>query len=308
MDARTALIRAAELAQDDVLPLAQRVLGGARRSAEELALKLLGAEFETRVDYLRERYEQRGGDPFGLDPDTAKYAVAVCAIFHRLYFRTDSHGLHHVPPGRALLVANHSGQLPIDAAIIGCTMFLDASSPRVMRAMVDKWTQRLPFVSTFFSRVGQVVGVRENARRLLEMDEMLLVFPEGVKGIAKPITRRYQLEEFGLGFMRLALETNTPIVPVAVIGAEEQYVSLGNLSWAARALRMPVFPLLPQMLIPGAQLPLPTKYRIYFGEPMRFEGDPDDDDASIENKVWVVREAIQAMLQRGLRERRHVFF
>jgi 1-acyl-sn-glycerol-3-phosphate acyltransferase len=153
----------------------------------------------------------------------------------------------------------------------------------------------LPFVSTFFSRVGQVVGVPENARRLLEMDELLLVFPEGTRGISKPFTRRYQLEEFGSGL-------------VAVVGAEEQYVNVGNLSWAAKALGMPVFPLIPQVFLPGGQLPLPTRYHIWFGEPMRFHGDSDEDDAVIEEKVFVVKQTIQSMVNRGLKERKSLFF
>src|SRR5205814_2310216 len=134
------------------------------------------------------------------------------------------------------------------------------------------WPATLPFVSAFFSRVGQVVGLQENAIRLLEMGELVLAFPEGMKAISKPFAQRYQLEPFGHGFMRLALRTQTPIVPVAVIGAEEQYLSFGNLEWAARALGLPAFPLLPQLLVPGGAMPLPTKYRIYFGEPMRFYG------------------------------------
>jgi 1-acyl-sn-glycerol-3-phosphate acyltransferase len=174
--------------------------------------------------------------------------------------------------------------------------------------MVDKWTATLPFVSAFFNRVGQVVGIPENARRLLEMEELLLVFPEGTRGVAKPFARRYQLEEFGLGFMRIAIETATPIVPVAVIGAEEQYVSLGNLSWAARALNIPVFPLVPQLAVPGGQLPLPTKYRLHFGEPMRFHGDSHDDDTVIADKVWLVRQSVQHLLSKGLAARKGVFF
>jgi 1-acyl-sn-glycerol-3-phosphate acyltransferase len=153
-----------------------------------------------------------------------------------------------------------------------------------------------------------VVGVPENARRLLEMDEALLVFPEGTRGINKPFSRRYQLQEFGLGFMRLAIETGTPIVPVAVVGAEEQYVSLGNLEWAARALKMPSFPIVPQVLVPGGQLPLPMKYRLYFGEPLRFGGDPQDDDLVIRDKVWLVKQTIQDMLNRALAQRRHLFY
>ncbi len=308
MDSRTALARLTDVAANDVIPFAQRVLAGARRSADELAIRMLGPNFDDRVRRLKERYSGVGGDPFGLDPDTAKYAVMVCAFFHRLYFRAEVHGIENVPEGRVLLIANHSGQLPLDGAVIGSAMFLDGEPPRMIRAMVEKWAHSLPFVSTFFSRVGQVVGVPENAKRLLEMGEVLLVFPEGTRGISKPFSHRYQLEEFGLGFMRLAIETDTPIVPVAVVGAEEQYINVGNLRWAARALNMPVFPVMPQLFVPGGQMPLPTKYRLYFGEPMRFSGDPDDDDVVIEEKVWIVKQTIQSMLNRGLKDRKGVFF
>jgi len=146
----------------------------------------------------------------------------------------------------------------------------------------------------------------ENARRLLEREELLLVFPEGMRGISKPFRDRYQLQEFGSGFMRLAIATGTPIVPVGVVGAEEQYVSFGSLSWAARTFGLPVFPLVPQLVVPGGALPLPTKYRIFFGEPMSFAGDPDDAPA-VSEKVYLVKQAIQHILRRGLAQRRGVF-
>jgi len=304
----SSLARLSDVAQGSGIPLLGRFLDGARRRAEELSRKLRGEDFEERVDWLRRRYDALGGDPFGLDPEVAKSVVTVLSFFHRLYFRTESFGLDNVPQRRALLVANHSGQLPIDGAIIGSSLFLDSNPPRIVRAMVDKWAVTLPFASTFFNKVGQVVGVPENARRLLSLEELLLVFPEGVKGIAKPFSKRYQLQEFGLGFMRLAIETNTPIVPVAVIGAEEQYLNLGNLEWAAKLLGTPVFPVVPQVLLPGGQLPLPMKYRIYYGEPLRFGGDPDDDDGVIADKVWLVKQTIQDMLNRALVERKSLFF
>lgn len=305
MQKRTALARLSEVAAQGG-PLLARLVGGARRVRDELSARVLGPDFDERVALLEARY-RLARDPFGFDPETARKAVATCALFHRLYFRTEVFGIHNVPEGRALLIANHSGQVPIDAAIIGCAMFLDANPPRVMRAMVDKWAATLPFVSMFFNRVGQVVGLPENARRLLRAEELLLAFPEGTRGISKPFSKRYELADFGHGFMRLAIETETPIVPVAVIGAEEQYVSLGNVGWAARALNLPVFPLVPQMFLPGGQLPLPTKYRIHFGEPMRFYGDPEDDEAVIADKVWLVRQTITHLLGEGLRARRGVF-
>jgi len=306
MESRNALARLTDVA-GGAMPLLERLRATARQAAEELKTRLLGRDFEQRVEILRARYVGMGGDPFGFDVTTASNAAMMLAFFHRMYFRTEVFGIENVPSGRVLLVANHSGQVPIDAAIVGSSLFFDANPPRVVRAMVEKWTATLPFVSAFFNRVGQVVGVPENARRLLEMGEVLLAFPEGIRGVSKPFERRYQLEQFGLGFMRLAIETDTPIVPVAVIGAEEQYVSLGNLKWAARLLNIPVFPLIPQVFVPGAQMPLPTKYRIHFGEPMRFKGGPDDDDTVVSDKVWLVRQTISDMLRHGLATRRSVF-
>jgi len=307
MDPSRALARLSDVTSQG-LPLAQRLWREARRRVDELSVRVLGADFEERAAWLRRRYEGIGGDPFGLDPGTARSAAMVCAFFHRAYFRTTCVGLEHLPEGRVLLVANHSGQIPIDAAIIGSALFLDAKPPRVTRAMVERWTGTLPFVSTFYSRVGQVVGVPENAKRLLEMGEVLLTFPEGLRGISKPFAARYQLQEFGLGFMRLALSTNTPIVPVAVVGAEEQYVSLGNLRGVAKALNLPVFPLIPQLLVPGGQLPLPMKYHLHFGEPLRFVGDPEEDDKTIGDKVWLVKQTVSALLNQALASRTHLFY
>jgi 1-acyl-sn-glycerol-3-phosphate acyltransferase len=308
MDTSRALARVTTFATRDALPLARLGARAVRDAVDDVTIRLLGRDFEERLRRVNVAMATGGVDPFGLDPEWAKYAVGVAAFFHRFYFRTQVFGVDRVPLGRVLLVANHSGQIPMDGLVIGAAMFLDAEPPRIVRSMVEKWTQTLPFVSTFFSRVGQVVGVPENARRLLELGEAILVFPEGARGISKPFSHRYRLTDFGLGFMRLALETNTPIVPVGVIGAEEQYISLGNLQRLARVFGMPSFPVLPQVLLPGGQLPLPTKYRLYFGEPMVFDGDPDDDDAVIEEKVMRVKGAVQSILNRGLKERSAIFW
>jgi 1-acyl-sn-glycerol-3-phosphate acyltransferase len=229
-------------------------------------------------------------------------------VLSRSYFRTVVSGIEKLPQGRVILVANHSGQIPLDGVIIAISVFLEAEPPRIVRAMVEKWSQTLPFVSTFFAKCGQVVGVPENAALLLQRGEPLLVFPEGTRGLAKTFQHRYELTDFGLGFMRLALSTDTPILPVAVIGAEEQYISVANMKSIAKALHMPSFPIIPQLFLPGGQLPLPTRYRLQFGDPLYFRGDPDDDDAVIEEKVWVVKATIQSMLNRGLMERKSLFF
>jgi 1-acyl-sn-glycerol-3-phosphate acyltransferase len=289
-------------------PLARRVVDSAMGGVDDWMTAKLGEEFSARLARVPMKLTSAGVDQFGLDPQWTKYALASVAFLHRHYFRTEVIGAENIPSSRVLVVANHSGQVPIDGALIGASLFMDVEPPRFVRAMVEKWTQTLPFISLLFARVGQVVGVPENAKLLLESEEALLVFPEGARGISKPFDKRYQLCDFGLGFMRLAIETNTPIVPVAVIGGEEQYISVGNFGSLAKMLRMPSFPILPQLLLPFGALPLPTRYRIYFGEPMRFGGDPDDDDAVIEEKVFAVKATIQSMVNRGLKARKSVFF
>jgi 1-acyl-sn-glycerol-3-phosphate acyltransferase len=279
------------------------IAAAARRAAAGVA----GSDFEQRAEHVRKHYELRGDDPFGLDPALTRYGVLLTAFLYRKYFRTEVFGIENVPDGRALLIANHSGQIPIDGLIIGLSQFLDRSPPRLVRAMVEKWMQTLPFVAPLIARLGQVVGVPENCQWLLERDELILAFPEGVRGIVKPYTRRYQLEEFGLGFMRLALATGSPIVPVAVIGAEEQYISVGNLERAARAMGFPALPVVPQLILPGGLLPLPTRYRLHFGEPLIFEGDPADEQL-VTDHVWLVRQTIQKLLADGLARRTSVFF
>lgn len=273
----------------------------------KVATRVTGEDIEGRIRDIVVHPNAIGWDPFGFDPHFARYALAVAALLHRRYFRTVVRGIEKLPEGRVLVIANHSGQVPLDGVIIGAAMLLDAKPPRFPRSMVEKWTAELPFVSTVFPRCGQVVGAPDNARRLLQQEEALIVFPEGAKGISKTYDRRYQLTEFGLGFMRLALETKTPIVPVAVIGAEEQYPSMANVKPVADLLGMPSFPFLPQLLL-GMPFPLPTKYRLTFGSPMTFEGDADDDDAVVEAKVWAVKTEIASMLKRGLEERESVFF
>src|SRR5262249_38333681 len=135
------------------------------------------------------------------------------------------------------------------------------------------------------------------------------VFPEGVRGMNKLFSQRYRLQPFGLGFMRLALETDTPIVPVAIIGSEEQQPGFANLRWLGRLLGMPAFPLTLSFpwLGPLRLLPMPVKYHMWFGEPRRFTGSAHDEDSAITEKVDVVRDAIKQLLVRGLAERRGIF-
>jgi 1-acyl-sn-glycerol-3-phosphate acyltransferase len=266
--------------------------------------ELAGAGSQGRLEKLTPPRNEYGVDPYGMD---VEYAIAAAAPFvwlYKKYFRVELHGLEHVPSdGRVLLVANHSGQLPLDAAMLAVALLIEKDPPRVARALVEKWVATLPFVSAFYARLGQVVGTPENCRRLLAADEALLVFPEGVRGLNKPFSERYRLQPFGQGFMRLALEAGAPIVPVGVVGAEEQAPALWDLKPLARLLSMPAFPITPTLL----PLPMPVRYRIHFGEPMRFTGSPDDEDSELERKVGEVQGAVQALLDKGVAERTGIF-
>jgi 1-acyl-sn-glycerol-3-phosphate acyltransferase len=189
--------------------------------------------------------------------------------------------------------------------MLGVALLVDQDPPRAARALVEKWVPRLPFVSSFYARLGQVVGTPENCRRLLAAGEALLVFPEGVRGLNKPYSERYHLQAFGTGFMRLALETRSPVVPVGIVGAEEQSPSLVNLRPLARLLGMPALPVTPTGLLP---LPLPTRYHLHFGDPLTFTGSADDEDSVLDEKVSTVRGAVESLIEGGLRAREHVFW
>jgi 1-acyl-sn-glycerol-3-phosphate acyltransferase len=258
----------------------------------------------------RDNLNEFGFDSFGYSPDFVKLCLPVALFFYRYYFRVESFGMENVPEGSVVLVANHSGQIPIDGALIISSMILDSKHPRMVRSMVEKWTPTLPFVSYFFVRTGQIVGTPENCRKLLNAKESILVFPEGVAGISKNYSKKYQLQEFGTGFMRLALAAKTPIVPVAVIGGEEQMPALWNWKTMADILGFPAFPITPTfpLIFPLGIVPYPVKYRLYFGDPMTFRGDPDEDDDLINKKVKLVRSSIQALIYKGLQERKHIFW
>ena len=276
--------------------------------------QLRGAPADARVDDIDGRTKalvvhgnEFGYDPFGMSRDSLRTAAKIARWLYRSYFRARAVGIEHIPPsGRVLFVSNHSGQLPFDGLVIGAATFLEPPQPRLVRSMVEYFVPSVPFASYLFARWGQITGTPENCRRLLAAEEAVLVFPEGARGISKPFSKRYQLAEFGKGFMRLALEMQAPIVPVAVIGAEEQAPAV-NVKPLARLLRTPSFPVVPYPpFLP--LIPLPVKYRLYFGEPMSFTGDPDDDEDVLDDKVKTVKNRIQSMLHMGLREREHIFW
>lgn len=279
--------------------------GAIRDRLRQWTLALGGPETQARLEKLTPPKNEYGVDPYGFDIEYTVAAVAPLLWLYRKYFRVEVHDIERVPPeGRVLLVSNHSGQLPFDGAMIEIAFLIDRDPPRAVRALMDTWVPTLPFVSTFMARCGQVVGTPENCRRLLAADEALLVFPEGTRGLNKLFKDRYKLQRFGAGFLRLALETGAPVVPVAVVGAEEQAPALFDLKPLARMLSFPALPVTPTLL----PFPLPSRYHIHFGEPIRFQGSPDEEDEVLERKVADVEEAVRALIAHGLAERRHVFW
>lgn len=264
-------------------------------------------DIASRTQALVVHGNEFGFDPFGMSKDALGIAIKFARFMYRHYFRAEAFGIENLPStGRVVIVANHSGQLPFDALVIGSACFFEPPQPRLPRAMVEFFVPTVPFASYLFARWGQITGTPENCRRLLDADEAVLVFPEGARGISKPFSKRYQLAEFGTGFMRLALETGAPILPVAVIGAEEQAPAI-NLKRLAKLVGAPAFPVVPYPPFVAA-VPLPVKYRLHFGELMHFTGTPDDDDDELAEKVKTVRHRIQGMIHQGLAGRKHIFW
>ena len=249
-----------------------------------------------------------GYDPWGYSPPQATLYYSLAYQIYR-YFRPEISGLSNLPSGRVLIVGNHSGQLPFDGLVAAVACLLEAKPPRLVRAMVERWFPTLPWVNEAFSRSGAVLGDPINCRNLLEAENAILVFPEGVRGSGKLWSHRYRMVPFGRGFMRLALQTHTPIVPVAIIGGEESIISIADIKPLARLLGMPYFyvPALLPVLGLLAYLPLPVRFRLRFGEPMHFEGPFDDEDEVIEGKVRQVMARLQGMIDETLAQRTGVF-
>jgi 1-acyl-sn-glycerol-3-phosphate acyltransferase len=270
----------------------------------------LQAEIEERMRRIPTKLNAYGYDAWGFHPDIAKRAMLSTGLIYRYWFRVEVEGIERIPPGRVLLISNHAGQIALDAAMIACACFLDAEPPRIIRGMGEYWLPTVPFVNELMVRTGSVVGTRKNCIDLLENEEAVIAFPEGIRGMNKLIWERYQLQDFGQGFLRLALETRAPIVPIAVVGSEEQAIAIANFRSLARVMRMPAFPITITFpwLGPLGLVPFPVKYRIYVGEPMRFEGNPNDEDEVIGEKVEQVKGRIAAMLAQGLARRRSLFW
>ena len=259
-------------------------------------------ELDDRISRLEVDLNSAGFDRWGLHPETIRKFAPILYFLYQKYFRVETSGIDRIPSGKALFVGNHGGQIPLDAALAGLALFMEAEPPRIARAMVERWVPTVPFVSSLFTRIGAMVGDPMNCRELLLHDQSVLVFPEGVRGSGKLFKERYQLQRFGTGFLRLALEAKAPIIPVAIIGTEETYPSIYNFEALAKVLGAPYFPVTPffPLLGPLGLLPLPSKVTVRFGTPLYFEGDPSEPEHLIREKVQKVKDALQSEIDLGL--------
>jgi 1-acyl-sn-glycerol-3-phosphate acyltransferase len=259
-------------------------------------------------------------DEFGHDPKYEARFLPFFDFLYKTYFRVEAEGIQHIPAeGRCLVVANHSGgPLPYDGIMLRTTVRREqegrAASPRELRWLAEDFVYHLPFVGTAMNRLGAVRACQENAERLLAAGNLVAVFPEGAKGVGKLFRERYRLQRFGRGgFIRLCLRTQTPLVPAAIVGAEEANPMLYRVEYMTKALGIPYLPITPTFpaLGPLGLLPAPTKWKVIFGEPVDF-GDhgPEaaDDDLLVGRLAERVRVTIQAMLDRALAGRQSIWF
>lgn len=273
--------------------------------ARALSAALGGRAVQDRADRLRFRDAGHGYDAFGMHRDFVALADAVSGPLYRRYFRVRSYGAHHIPAdGPGILAANHSGTLPLDGMMLWADVLNNTDPPRNPRAVADYFVSTLPVISTLFARSGVVTGSRGNARTLLQAGELLMIFPEGTPGIGKPFSERYHLQEWRVGHCELAIRYRAPVVPVGIVGAEEQMPQLARIP-LPRSSPVPYLP------VPATPVPLPVRYHIHYGEPLRFDkeyepGDADDPDL-VQAAALRVRDAVQRLIDQGLEQREGIF-
>jgi 1-acyl-sn-glycerol-3-phosphate acyltransferase len=256
-----------------------------------------------------------GVDEFGFDPDLTDHVLLpLLRPLYRTWFRVDAVGIHHVPAvGGALVVANHSGTLPLDALMTAVAVRDQHPAGRHLRMLGAELLLRTPFVGSLARKSGQTLACVPDAERLLNSGELVGVWPEGFKGLGKHYRDRYKLQRFGRGgFVSAALRTQTPIIPCAIVGAEEIYPMIGNVKPLARLFGAPYFPVTPlfPLLGPLGMVPLPSKWYIEFGEPVRtdeYEPGSADDPMLVFNLTDQVRECVQQTLYRLLNQRRNPY-
>lgn len=262
--------------------------------------RLVTPEIDAMVDRVPKRVGSFGYDPWGYDESKVRLGAGLTRLLYEKYFRVTAHGLEHVPPtGRVLIIGNHSGQLPMDGPLVGYALLANPHGPRAARAMIERFFPTVPFLGNLLNGLGAVIGDPLNCAKMLEADEAIIVFPEGVRGAGKAYRKRYQLQRFGNGFVHLAMQHRTPIIPVGIVGCEETMPSLGSIDPLARLLGIPYVPIAPL-------LPLPAKVYLNFGAPIQF-GPEACTEAEVTRRVEQVKDVIRELIDQGLSQRTSIF-
>jgi 1-acyl-sn-glycerol-3-phosphate acyltransferase len=318
-----AVAHAAQDAGEALADVLSDVLVDGARSAEEAGARAGGdaGELEERLAdvlaFLRRRLTgDFEVDDFGFDPElTDTVLMALARPLYQRWFRVEVRGIENLPDtGGALLVANHSGAVAFDSVMTGIAVHDEHPQHRFLRMLGADLVFQVPFLGELARKGGATLASNPDAERLLSRGELVGVWPEGFKGIGKPFSERYKLQRFGRGgFVSAALRTGTPIVPCAIVGAEEIYPILGNMPTLARLLGLPYAPVTPTWpwLGPLGLVPLPSKWLIEFGAPVPTDGFGDnaaDDPMLVFDLTDQVRQTIQQTLYALLVQRRSVFF
>jgi 1-acyl-sn-glycerol-3-phosphate acyltransferase len=263
------------------------------------------------IKRLRGEYEV---DKYGLDKDVVDMLKPFFIFMYRNYWRVEMSGVENIPrEGPALLVANHSGILPWDGAMLNMGVQLEHPHPRWVRALYLSWLPTIPIVAPFLTRTGQLLACPENGERLLSEDELVAVFPEGVKGAGKLFADRYHLARFGRGgFVKIAIRTNAPILPVSIIGAEEIYPNIRKSKVLAKMLDWPLFPISPTWpwLGPIGFIPLPSKWMIHISPPIptdEYEPEEAENYVLVSKLTKQVRDTVQKEILKLLAKRGSAF-
>jgi 1-acyl-sn-glycerol-3-phosphate acyltransferase len=294
-------------------PYCDKHLGPLNRETPSSPAEFLARWRDSAEGLLRRRF---GGDPppkDTYDPQLVDTVLPLALPLYEWYWRIEVRGIENIPnEGAAILAANHSGTVPIDGAMLKIAVLKEhGRNPWLLAADL---AFRIPGFGSFLRRSGNARADREETMRLLEAGELVGVFPEGFKGIGKGWSKRYQLQRFGRGgFVEVALASHAPIIPVAIIGAEEAYPMIGNLKGVARRLGLPYLPITPTfpLLGPLGVIPLPSKWIIAFGEPIPVVQHPPEaveDTQLILEITEEVRQSVQRLLIENLGRRRRTFF
>jgi 1-acyl-sn-glycerol-3-phosphate acyltransferase len=271
-----------------------------------LNLKLISPEDDQKINdvfaALRERYKDYK-DPWGFSLDRCEQILRTLLPVYRSYFKVRVFGVENVENKPYIIASNHTGQIPLDGALITIAFAMDVYPPRVLRAMIERFMAQLPFVGDFTAQGGSILGDRGNCEFLIDHGESILVFPEGVRGISKNTPDFYKIRPFSQGFYRIALEKKTPILPVCVIGAEEMYPFVFHAKKLASMLHLPSLPLSLNVL------PLPSPIDIYIGKEISIPENlsPEAPEKDVKENIYHVENSIKRMLIHGLKHRRPFF-